>query len=76
MSDTPLPQAPTPNTRAGIVTFVGKPNVGKSTLLNRVVGQKLSITSAKPQSTRDRIVGIHTTPGVSRAAKNEKRGSR
>lgn len=51
-------------TRAGIVTVVGRPNAGKSTLLNRVVGQKLSITSEKPQSTRDRVVGIHTTDDV------------
>jgi GTP-binding protein Era len=48
-------------TRAGIVTVAGKPNAGKSTLLNRIIGQKLSIVSPKPQSTRDRIVGIHTT---------------
>lgn len=47
-------------TRAGVVTVAGKPNAGKSTLLNRLVGQKLSITSEKPQSTRDRIVGIRT----------------
>jgi GTP-binding protein Era len=51
-------------TRAGIVTVVGKPNVGKSTLLNRLIGEKLSITSEKPQSTRDRIVGILTKDGV------------
>jgi len=51
-------------TRAGIVTVVGKPNAGKSTLLNRIVGQKLSIVSPKPQSTRDRIVGIRTDDEV------------
>src|SRR5215831_10068632 len=50
--------------RAGIVTVVGKPNAGKSTLLNRIVGEKLSIVSAKPQSTRNRIVGIHTSDDV------------
>lgn len=47
--------------RAGILTVVGRPNAGKSTLLNRIVGEKLSIVSDKPQSTRDRIVGIHST---------------
>jgi GTP-binding protein Era len=51
-------------TRAGIVTVAGKPNAGKSTLLNRMVGQKLAITSQKPQSTRDRVVGIRTEGDV------------
>lgn len=51
-------------TRAGILTVAGKPNAGKSTLLNRIVGQKLAITSQKPQSTRDRVVGIHTTENM------------
>lgn len=51
-------------TRAGIVTVVGKPNAGKSTLLNRIMGQKLAIVSPKPQSTRDRVVGIRTEGGT------------
>lgn len=49
---------------AGIVTVVGKPNAGKSTLLNRIMGEKLAIVSPKPQSTRDRVVGIRTTDEV------------
>ncbi len=47
-------------TKSGIVTVAGFPNAGKSTLLNRLVGEKLAITSPKPQSTRHRIVGIRT----------------
>ncbi|OQY07096.1 MAG: GTPase Era, partial [Desulfobacteraceae bacterium 4572_123] len=63
--------------RSGFIALVGAPNAGKSTLLNRALGEKISITSKKPQTTRNRIIGVvHRpmsqlvfidTPGVHRA---------
>src|SRR2546422_1081310 len=50
--------------KSGFVSLIGRPNTGKSTLLNRFVGQKLAIVSPRPQTTRNRITGIKTLPGA------------
>jgi GTP-binding protein Era len=50
--------------RAGVAALLGRPNAGKSTLLNRLLGQKLAIVSARPQTTRSRLAGIASLPGA------------